>query len=146
MAPPNPAEDRVLKLRDRTAWVVAFPAPDVPGEWLAHCLEPDVMSQGRTLRHALEMLKEAVDLVLREDFGAGLDPFDRKAPAADWQDFTSHVQLSRFETLDQLYAEADAGDLEWMAAQLGIKLVVEEERPSVQALAGAIGQHASAAA
>jgi hypothetical protein len=64
--------------------VVFWPAEDVPGQWLAHCLELDVVSQGNSLPHALEMLKEAVGEVLVSDLQKRLDPMRRRAPQEDW--------------------------------------------------------------
>jgi len=64
--------------------VVLWPADDVPGQWLAHCLELDVVSQGNSLSHALDMLKEAVGQVLVSDLQKKVDPMRRRAPQEDW--------------------------------------------------------------
>jgi hypothetical protein len=147
MNAPKAAEDRALKLVDRPAWVVVIPAEGVPGEWLAHCLDLNVMSQGTSLSHALDMVREAVGLVLDEDCAAGVDPFDRVAPGEDWAEFNEHMRHAEMTTLDELVRLPDAGDLAWMATQLVIHLVVEEvPRPSVRAVPGAMVQHASTAA
>lgn len=39
-------------------------------EWLAVCLEPDVVTQGDSKEHALEMIREAVELHI-EDMNQG---------------------------------------------------------------------------
>lgn len=62
-------------------WVIARPAPDVPGQWIAHCLDFDVVSQGDTLDHALRMVHEAAVMVALDDLNKGRDPLARRAPA-----------------------------------------------------------------
>lgn len=144
----DPKPGRAKPATARVAWVVLEPAEDVPGEWLAHCLDLDVMSQGRTLSHALDMMVEAVDLVLEEDRKAGLDPFDRSAQPAEWEAFGEHMRHAELSTLDVLERAADAGSLVWMATQLLIPLSVENRkaRPTLRKAAPAAGQHAGAAA
>lgn len=68
-------------------WTVLRPAPDVPGQWVGHCLDIDVVSQGDSLAHALAMTIEACCMVLNEDVKRGLDPLRRRAPEGDWQEF-----------------------------------------------------------
>jgi predicted RNase H-like HicB family nuclease len=136
---------------ERTAWVVVAPAEDVPGEWLAHCLDLNVMSQGRSLFHALDMIVEAVDLVLEEDFKAGLDPFGRSASPEDWAAFAEHMkhaELTTLDELDELGRPATAGQLQWMATKLAIPLPVANRKPgpTVRKVAQAAVQHAGAAA
>lgn len=70
----------------RTVWILLNPAPDVEGQWIAHCLDLDVVTQGSSLEHAAIMAREAVDLVIESDVAAGSDPFEREeAPQDDWQ-------------------------------------------------------------
>lgn len=58
---------------------------ELPGQWVAHCLDVDVVTYGNSLRHALEMLREAVDLVVVEDLSTGLEPLERSAPREEWE-------------------------------------------------------------
>lgn len=58
---------------------------EIPGQWYAHCLDVDVVTYGNSLRHALEMAKEAVDLVILEDLSQGLEPTERSAPREEWE-------------------------------------------------------------
>jgi predicted RNase H-like HicB family nuclease len=61
-------------------------AEDLPGVWVSHCLNLDVISQGNSIREALEAVQEAVLMVLNDDESEGLDPFDReRAPDDCWQ-------------------------------------------------------------
>ena len=40
--------------------VVLYPAPDVRGQWIAHGLETDVVTQGDSAEHALAMIADAL--------------------------------------------------------------------------------------
>ncbi len=70
----------------RTLVVLVTRAEDVPGLWVSHCLNLDVISQGETLGAALDAVKEAVEMVLDDDLARGADPFERgPAPDECWQ-------------------------------------------------------------
>lgn len=47
------------------------------GQWEAYCPEVDVVTLGNTRDHALEMLREAVAIVVEDDLSARRDPWDR---------------------------------------------------------------------
>src|SRR5947209_3310903 len=70
-------------------WIVVERAADLPDAWVAHCLDFDVVSQGNSPQHAIEMLREAVEMVVMDDLKRNADPRSRRAPEAYW------VQLSR---------------------------------------------------
>jgi hypothetical protein len=40
--------------------VVLYPAPDLKGQWIAHGLETDVVTQGDSAEHALAMMADAL--------------------------------------------------------------------------------------
>ncbi|HEY6056243.1 MAG TPA: hypothetical protein VIU86_20095 [Gaiellaceae bacterium] len=63
---------------DRTLSLLVYPAPDVPGQWVGHCLELDILSAGNSLEHAILMTEEAVQLCIADDVAHGLDPFARR--------------------------------------------------------------------
>ncbi len=44
---------------------------DVPGQWVSHCLDIDVVSQGGSIDDAMEMLREAVAICVEDDLGEG---------------------------------------------------------------------------
>lgn len=67
-------------------WFVIRPAKDVRGQWVAHCLDLDVVTQGNSLRHALEMAHEAAQSTILDDLNAGEDPLDRRAPREFWDE------------------------------------------------------------
>lgn len=58
------------------------PADDVPGQWVGHCLDLDIVSAGTSPEHALEMVTEAVNECIEDDLAHGRDPFARR-PAPD---------------------------------------------------------------
>jgi predicted RNase H-like HicB family nuclease len=65
------------------------PARDVAGQWVAHCLNWDVVSQGDSPSHAISMLVEAVEMVIEaddeDDFDSELRP---AAPEECWTVFS----------------------------------------------------------
>jgi predicted RNase H-like HicB family nuclease len=79
-----------------TVWIVVRPADDVPGQWVGHCLDIDVVTQGNSAQHAFEMLAEAIAIVAEEDLSTGRDPRDRRrAPGAEWDALFEVVQAAR---------------------------------------------------
>ena len=66
------SEPHVLSYRFN---VCAYAAPDLPGQWIGHCLELDLVTQGNSAQHAIEMLEEALVLVLTESEPQGVPPF-----------------------------------------------------------------------
>jgi len=66
-------------------WVLVHPAEDIPGVWVARCLELGVVTQGDSVKHAFAMAAEAAAMVLVEDRGAGTASRHR-APDEDWQE------------------------------------------------------------
>jgi hypothetical protein len=43
--------------------IVLYPAPDVKGQWIAHGLETDIVTQGDSAEHALAMMADALQTV-----------------------------------------------------------------------------------
>lgn len=64
--------------------VQVFPAEDVPGQWVAHVIELDLITQGNSLRHALEMAGEAIEIVTEEP--AKLESLQATSPPTSWAD------------------------------------------------------------
>jgi predicted RNase H-like HicB family nuclease len=63
------------------------------GQWVAHCLNWDLVSQGDSPAHAVKMIVEAIALVIVEDANDGLDPNDRlAAPDELWRLFANTQQ------------------------------------------------------
>jgi hypothetical protein len=75
-----------IQKRVYSCWIVVEPSKDIPGVWLSHCLNFDVISQGETPQHALEAVCEAVEMVIVDDLTEHLDPLERgPAPHEDWE-------------------------------------------------------------
>lgn len=76
--------------------VLVTPARDVPGQWIAHCLSLDLVTQGESLQHAFMMAHEAILQVVNDDIRQGLDPLDRaEAPTECWDVLNSTLRHGR---------------------------------------------------
>lgn len=74
-----------MAAKTRNLWALVYPAQDVPGQWVAHCLDHDIVTVGTSAHHAFEMIVEAVVTCAEDDIKHHRDPFARpKAPAEDW--------------------------------------------------------------
>ncbi|MCC7380845.1 MAG: hypothetical protein IT384_03395 [Deltaproteobacteria bacterium] len=71
--------------RQYNFWVVVEPTKGVAGEWTAHVLEVDVVTQGRSIKHAFDMAIEAAAIVVGDDLRAKRDPLTRRAPDRFWK-------------------------------------------------------------
>lgn len=65
--------------------VVIARAEDLPGQWVAHCLDFDIISHGATVEEAARMVIEATKMTIEDDARAGLDPTTRRAPEDHWR-------------------------------------------------------------
>jgi predicted RNase H-like HicB family nuclease len=94
-----------VEVRELNLWVLVRPAPDVAGQWVAHCLDLDVVTQGNDFQHALRMLSEAVWMVMVADFELGRDPLKRtRAPEEDWSEL---YRVQREGTLTNITVVSD---------------------------------------
>jgi predicted RNase H-like HicB family nuclease len=67
--------------------------PGLEGQWVAHCLNWDLVSQGDSPAHAMRMIAEALVIAIVEDAKEGLDADDRPAaPAELWELFARTQQ------------------------------------------------------
>ena len=85
--------------------------PGLEGQWVAHCLNWDLVSQGESPANAVKMIVEAIVLAIVEDAREGLDPNDRP-PAPDdlWKLFANTQQHG---------TRISPGDVDTLAAQTG---------------------------
>lgn len=75
---------------------VVFP-DELPGVWIAHCLELDILSQGDSPEHAMQLLCDALHLVGEDRILQGHAPWEiRPAPAACWARLAGCVPLGDF--------------------------------------------------
>lgn len=80
------------EIREYNFWLHVHPAEDIDGEWVAHCLDLDVVSQGNSLKNAFDMVIEATLMVVCDDLNAGRDPLERRAPKKFWDPMWAIVQ------------------------------------------------------
>ncbi|MCL2777752.1 MAG: hypothetical protein FWD73_07080 [Polyangiaceae bacterium] len=89
---------------DYNLWIVVHPPEkDVPGQWLAHCLEFDTISQGNSFEHALKMIFEAIVMVVHADRLAGREPMERRAPEEFYEEL--YALLGRGEKVSMAELE-----------------------------------------
>jgi predicted RNase H-like HicB family nuclease len=104
--------------------------PELPGQWVAHCLNWDLVTQGNSLEHATKMIVEAIALTIEEDHAARLDPSQRaSAPEEFWLEFRSILdkgdRLSK-ELVERLSRAKSAR----VAAVIYLEAVAGMARPS----------------
>lgn len=75
--------------------VLIYPTPDLADQWVAHCLETDLVSQGNDPAHALEMMAEAIELVARHNIEKGRPPIVyRNAPVEVYRMFENAKDIA----------------------------------------------------
>jgi predicted RNase H-like HicB family nuclease len=77
---------------------IVLPAVDLPGQWVGHCLDLDLVTQGDSLRDAVESIGEAVDLVLE----SGDVPRYKRAPQSFWDLFVSVLSEGERVNMDDI--------------------------------------------
>src|SRR6266850_344752 len=103
-------------------WVVVRPAEDLPDQWVAHCLELDVISQGTSFQHAMAMVGEAAFLAVTEDLSAGRDPLLRRAPDEFWTDLYSIAASGEQVPYASLLKGVDGDFVEAIASQMVLQV------------------------
>jgi len=120
--------DEVLHREWFPCWALIRPAEDLPGQWVAHCLEFDVVSQGDSPKHALEMIVEATAMVIEDDLNSDRNPHSRRAPSEFWD------ELRRIQERGQ-----KVDDLEVFLARRGVQ---QGQLPFILAVSfGIIAEH-----
>lgn len=124
--PEGPPRRATFLAMDAKFWVLATPAPDLPGKWNAHCLDLDIVTQGESLQHAFQMANEAVLLAVGDDIVNGLDPRGRKrAPQEDWDLLHRVVEAHR-----PLSDDANPTDVQAVATLLHV-FTLDATEPAV---------------
>ncbi|HEX8791484.1 MAG TPA: hypothetical protein VF765_11080 [Polyangiaceae bacterium] len=116
-------------------WVLVHPAEDLPGAWVAHSLEFDVVSQGTSAEHALRMVSEAVGLVLQEDVEQARDPYARRAPVEFWMQLQHMLEHGESAPVAELLERARTATHCLIAIQMFVtprSLPSGDARPSVR--------------
>lgn len=82
-----------------TFWIKVAPT-EIEGQWVAHCPDFDVMSQGNGPAHAVQMLHEALAMSIVDDVVNNIDPHSHRVPVAEWDAFMTMVRRSKACTLE----------------------------------------------
>ena len=76
--------------------VLLTPSKDLPGQWVAHTLRLDLVTQGGSIEEAIEMAIDAVQMVVVDDLSHGLDPLERPSAEREaWETFLRVMQNGR---------------------------------------------------
>ena len=114
--------------------VVAFPAPDVPGEWLVISLDLDIMAQGGSADEALNDLQGSLSEMIAFRLSRGLSPVEwRPAPDEFWR----VAEAATGQALDRTPPKLEfstANDM--LADQSQVSLTVTDRAPVRVAHAG----------
>ncbi|MCB9671333.1 MAG: hypothetical protein H6736_23200 [Alphaproteobacteria bacterium] len=90
----SPRYTRLMDQQSTNVWVMLYPAHDVAG-WIGHCLDLDLVNQGRTLTEAFEGVSESIataaECAIRE--GTSVLQMYRPAPEEDWEHFRRLQQV-----------------------------------------------------
>jgi predicted RNase H-like HicB family nuclease len=114
----------VTHRRTFSCWAIIRPAEDIPGEWVAHCLDFDVVSQGRSPEHALDMIQEATAMTICDDLNGDRDPMVRRAPGEDWALLYEVVRKgTRFDTIGD--ASSAASGLAGQSSMIAVQFLIE---------------------
>ena len=109
-------------------WALFWPSKDVDGQWVAHCLNFDIVSQGNSLMHARDMLIEAVALSLMDDFEAGRDPIARPSAPKEYWDKMKHV-LEKGERVK--FSEVPTKGSITVATVIGLEIRIEKREVQI---------------
>ena len=71
-------EDWITGPPARMVSVLLSRSDQVEGQWVAECLDIGLVTQGDSVQHAMEMMLEAVMLVIAEDLRALRETFDSR--------------------------------------------------------------------
>jgi len=88
-----------------SVWVIARPSKDVEGQWVGHCLEFDVVSQGDSLDHAIRRVLDATTMVVADDLHKHRDPRQRRAPEDYFETLSRVISSGQKVPLDLALAD-----------------------------------------
>ncbi|MEY4548404.1 MAG: hypothetical protein RL685_4599 [Pseudomonadota bacterium] len=131
-----------MKVFARNFWLLMRPVDDVPGQWVGHCLELDIMSVGDSLQQAIEMTSEAMCECIVDDLMHGRSPLERQSAPPEYTTELNRV-LSEGRQVTQL-AGAEFVGMERGMVALQFRLELERVEGPVyapaQPLPGQAGQ------
>lgn len=112
---------------ERNFWLLVKPADDVPGQWVGHCLELDILSVGDSLQEAIRMTSEAMCEAIADDIEHGRSPLQRRSAPPEYV-----TELNRVLSEGRQVAHLE-GNERCMAA---LQIHVQVERFEVKPVAG----------
>jgi hypothetical protein len=82
----------IKKSYQYTFWALFYPSEELPKQWIAHCLNLDIVTQGNSLKHAINMLLEAVQLILEDQ--RDICKYEM-APREDWKKLSKVISKGK---------------------------------------------------
>lgn len=123
-----------MRIFERNFWLLVKPADDVPGQWVGHCLELDILSVGESLREAIRMTSEAMCESIVDDIGQGRSPLERR-PAPP--EYTTELNRVLSEGQQLQLAQLAGNERGTVALQIHFHLEqLEAEEPTRALVAG----------
>ncbi len=105
-----------------TLTLVLKPSEDIPGRWVSHCLDMDVVSEGDKLSEAMGMISEAAGMTLTDDLNGGRNPLARRAPKEFWDELDRIVETGTPVTFSQMFSPARSN---WKALTCQLNIHIE---------------------
>jgi hypothetical protein len=110
---------------------LVYEAADLPGQWVSHCLNFDLVSQGDSASDAIDSIVDAVNLVLAEATASDY----RMAPDYLWDQWASVLEEGEKVDIDDLddamKRDGRRAGFTWFVA--GFLRVSAEQKPGVRA-------------
>jgi hypothetical protein len=120
-----------MKPYDANVWILIERAADLPGEWVAHCLDFDVVTQGSSMHQAFEMVLDAVRMVVEEDVASGREPMERRAPKECWARLWNAMKHAHKLPAGTPFTRHDR-NVAQLLVQLAVHVACDDKRPVVQ--------------
>lgn len=114
-----------IELQNFTLTAVLKPAEDIPGHWVSHCLELDVVSEGDTLSAAMGMLTEAAAMTIADDLNGGRNPLARRAPEEFWSELGRIIEAGTPVTFTQTLSPPTYSNWKALTCQFSISVEVK---------------------
>ncbi|HVV51057.1 MAG TPA: hypothetical protein VHO06_15420 [Polyangia bacterium] len=112
---------------------LAFPAADMPGQWIAISLDLDIMAQGSSAESAAATLRDSLLEMIAFRLSQGMPPIEwRKAPEEFW--VAAEAEIG--ESLDRAAPEIGFSTVSGSLNTPDIRLAVTKHAPVPVAHAG----------
>ncbi len=129
--------ERNVQKRAYSCWILVEQAEDLPGVWVSHCLNFDIISQGDTPQVAVESLVEAVMMAMSDDLLEHHEPTERTpAPTEDWDRLRVTLEGARKVKLSEVPRDAKvrlATTLTFEATLMTVAVPATKSQPMIEA-------------